>query len=154
MHNTQFGGTVDYFNSRYFAEEIIESLNTKLNNFNNTISTVSSGSHYHSEDITRMFGCQRTSQGNRSSKVKMTAEEVGFLSQRRLNTVGQDSYKPPSPEFSSINSESIIQVSNKGKEFSSCSRKKRNSNSYLLDNYLSYIWQIGDEFSEIHFFFV
>ncbi|KAH8582957.1 uncharacterized protein ELE39_002302 [Cryptosporidium sp. chipmunk genotype I] len=158
MLNIQFEGSANYPSTSHPVKEMVKLFDIKSNDFNNTISTVNSDSYYFEKNF-KTSNKQNSKNPNNKNKVKKAVDPP----QSSL-LIDQDYYEIFDPVYPSMSNifKQKIKKKNCPKENSKAndinnktlSNFKQNQyyNNHVIKNYLNYLWQVGDEFSEIHCF--
>ncbi|KAK9172701.1 hypothetical protein CmeUKMEL1_15655 [Cryptosporidium meleagridis] len=157
MFNMQFESAHNYSKPNHSVKEIVKLFDIKSNDFNNTISTINSDSNYFEQEF-KTSNKQNSNYQNNTKKIKKILDPL----QSSLYVIGQEHFEIFDPVYPSMTE--IFQQKIKKKIYPKISSKTNNNktlpnisqnkynNNHIINNYFNYLWQVGDEFSEIHCF--
>ncbi|EAK87585.1 hypothetical protein [Cryptosporidium parvum Iowa II] len=158
MFNMQFEGTLNYPKPNHSVKEMVKLFDIKSNDFNNTISTINSDSNHFEQELKTTK--KKSNYQNNTKKIKKVLDPL----QSSLYVIDQEHFEIFDPVYPSMTE--IFQQRIKKKKYPKTSSKTNNinnktlsnfsqnkyNNNHIINNYFNYLWQVGDEFSEIHCF--
>ncbi|KAJ1610030.1 hypothetical protein OJ252_2032 [Cryptosporidium canis] len=148
MFNFHFGHPNNHLSSDFSVSDFIKPADTKPSCFNNTISTVNSDSAF----LESFEKPETRKQGKKShhsqGAIQRRGQSFGYI-------IDQDYYEIVYPILGPLHEQprarsSTDPSSGESSRASKDSASPPTVSSYFVRNYMNYIWQVGDEFSEVH----
>ncbi|OII75482.1 uncharacterized protein cubi_02003 [Cryptosporidium ubiquitum] len=155
MVNIQFETPVNYSNTNYSVKDMIKLFEIKSCDFNNTISTVNSDSLCYEKNFKKLEKQKSNQQsiGTNLKNVPNTTESTVFFIDQDYYEIFNPVYPPINDIFGQKNKKNTKKSFKNNIKSNTLNNFNQNKyNNYMINNYFNCLWQIGDEFSEIHCF--
>ncbi|KAJ1608684.1 hypothetical protein OJ253_1837 [Cryptosporidium canis] len=148
MFNFHFGHLSNHLSSDFSVSDFNKPADTKPSCFNNTISTLNSDSafleSFEKPEIRKQDKKSHHSHGATHNRT----QSFGYI-------IDQDYYEIVYPILGPLHEQpraksSIVPSSKESSRASKDNAPLPTVSNYFVRNYMNYIWQVGDEFSEVH----